>query len=155
MTHDYHTIFEIGMKSFPWLALLRPMILVAAGLLLVRFSRRRPQLQLIGALGAIVGALLLLMGTSKLVPEFMAGRRTYQSGQSRMVEGTVDDFHPAPVLLQGMESFQVGGVRFSYLVGGPSPCFQNDRNGRGMVHAGSHVRIYYRDGCIERVDLWQ
>ena len=150
---NYQTVFEIGLKSFPWGALFHPTIAIVIGLALIRFSRGKEYLQVAGGCGAFFGALIFVIATLRLVPEFIEIRHAYAKGDSSVVQGTVEDFRPMPILGPSKESFSVHGIDFSYYVGDTTPCFHNDPRYRGPVHAGLEVRIYYKGDCIQRVDV--
>lgn len=149
---DYQTVFEIGIRSFSWSGLLHPVPFIVIGVLLFRFTRGKRVYQIVGALGAMFATLLFLVAVVSLVPEFVKLRRAYRSGDSSLVEGIVENFHPAPVLGALKESFSVRDVVFSYFPGDTTPCFHNDPPRRGPVRPGLDVRVYYKDGCIQRVD---
>lgn len=150
---NYQTIFEVGLKSFAWGTLFHPTIAIVIGLAVVRFSRGREYLQFVGGSAALFGALIFVIGVTRLVPEFVEIRHAYATGDSSVVQGTVEDFHPMAMLGPSKESFSVHGVNFSYYVGDSSPCFHNDPRSRGPIHTGLDVRIYFKDGCIQRVDV--
>jgi hypothetical protein len=123
------------------------------GLILVRFSGGRKGWQIFGAVGALFGALFFLIMILVLVPDYVKHRRAYVSGKSSVVQGTIEDFHPMPMLGAAQESFTVNGVQFSYNVLDAIPCFHNAPPHRGPIRPGVLVRIYYRDECIQRVDV--
>jgi hypothetical protein len=89
----------------------------------------------------------------RLVPNFIAQRHAYRNGDSSVVEGTVEYFHPAPELGAAKEFFRVNGVNFLYNVLDSTPCFHNSPLQRGPIRQGLTVRIYYKDECIQRVDI--
>jgi hypothetical protein len=152
---DYQTVFEIGLRSFPWGGMLHPLIFVVIGALLVRFYRgpRKELCQIFGGAGAIFGALIFVIAALVFVPEFVERWRAYARGDSSVVEGIVEDFHPAPDLGAAKESFSVHGIPFSYNVLADTPCFHNAPPHKGPVRRGVHLRIYYKDTCIQRVDV--
>jgi hypothetical protein len=150
---DYQTVFEIGIGSFPWTGLLHPVPFIIIGALLLRFSRGKQIYKIAGAIVAAFATFFLLIAAMTFVPEFVKLRRTYRSGDSSLVEGIVENFQPAPVLGALRESFSVHGVVFSYFPGDATPCFHNDPARRGPIRPGLDVRIYYKDGCIQRVDI--
>jgi hypothetical protein len=45
---DYKTIFEIGIKSFPWSVLLHPVFFFVIGLIVVRFAKGKQFYQIVG-----------------------------------------------------------------------------------------------------------
>lgn len=155
MTPNNQTIFEIGLRSFPWAGLLHPAISVAIGVSLFLFAKGKEIYQLVGGFLAIFGAFLVLIMAITLVSEYVPLRRAYTSGDSSIVEGVVEDFHPAPVLGAARESFSVGGVLFAYNALDDTPCFHDAPYRHGPIRQGLEVRIFYRDGCIQRVDVRQ
>lgn len=153
MNVDYRTIFEIGVRSFPWVGLLHPTIFIALGLLLFRFSGGKETLRVFGAIAACFAALFFVILALVLVPEFVKQWRAYANGKSVVLEGTVEEFHPMPSLGPANESFSVQGVQFSYNVLDSTPCFHDAPPRKGPIRQGLNVRIYYTDACIQRVDV--
>lgn len=152
---NYQTIFEIGLRSFAWGALFHPTIFIVIGLLLVRFSKGRAYFQFVGGAGALFGGLIFLLAAIVMVPEFIDARHAYVKGDTSIIQGTVENFRPTHALGPSEESFSVKGVKFSYYIGDSTPCFHNDPRFKGPLHAGLDVRIYYKDACIQRVDVRQ
>jgi len=70
-------------------------------------------------------------------------RAAAKSPSTPLVEGVVEDFHPAPYEGHQDESFSVGGVRFAYsdyvITGG----FRQSSSHGGPIHQGLVVRIRY------------
>jgi len=152
---NYQTIFQIGLRSFPWTQLLHPIPFIVIALVLLRFSRGKQIYKIVGTVVALLGALFLLISVLVFVPDFVKQRGVYVNGGSSVVEGTIQDFHPAPVLGPANESFTVQGIPFSYNVLDATPCFHNAPPHKGPIRPGLVVRIYYRDGCIQRLDVRQ
>jgi len=153
MMPNYQTIFEIGLRSFPWAGALHPAIAVIIGVSLFLFAKGKEIYQLVGGFLAIFGAFLVLIMTITLVSKYVPLRRAYTSGDSSIVEGVVGNFQPAPVLGAARESFSVGGVVFTYNALDDTPCFHDAPYRHGPIRQGLEVRIFYRDGCIQRVDM--
>jgi hypothetical protein len=153
MQPDFQTVFEIGLRSFPWAEIMHPIPFIIVGILLARFSRGKQVYQLAGAIGAILASFFLLIAAGSLVPDFVRLRRAYRSGNTSVVVGTVENFHPAPALGAANESFSVQGVIFSYNVLDATPCFHNAPTHKGPIGPGLEVRIYYTNGCVQRVDI--
>jgi hypothetical protein len=150
---NYQTVFQIGFASFPWLGLLPPGLIIVAGCALIRFNGGK-QIRL--AVGWLVIAFSLLFSLAVIgvrVPGFISAWRSYRVGNGSVIEGTVEDFHPMPVLGPANESFSVNGIAFSYNVLDDTPCFHNSPPHLGPIHSGLYVRIYYNDRCIQRVDV--
>lgn len=149
---EYQTIFEIGVRSFPWSAFLNPSLCILLGVALYRFSKRQ-FFKAFGFGAILVGWLFFLMEVISLIPKSVQLRSAYVKGQTSVVDGPVENFHPMPVLGPSKESFSVRTVSFSYYVGDFTPCFTNTPEHRGPIRAGLTVRIFYNDGCIQRVDI--
>jgi len=148
-----HTVFEIGLRSFPWGRLLTPAAFIVGGLLLFRFCRNKQIYQVTGIIVASLASIILLISLDIFVPNFVRLRRVYTSGKTSIVEGIVENFQPAPALGPARESFSVHGIPFSYNVLDDTPCFHNAPLRGGPIRAGMNVRIHYNDGCIQRVDV--
>jgi hypothetical protein len=88
-----------------------------------------------------------------LAASFFNLRRAYREGNSSLIEGTVTDFSPAPLLGPHRESFAVNGVRFSYNTLDSTPCFTNAAFHHGPIVSGLQIRLYYHENCIQRVDV--
>jgi hypothetical protein len=141
---EYQTVFEIGLRSFPWSAFLNPSLCTLLGVALYRFSKRQ-FFKASGSVAILVGALFFLIAFISLIPKSIQLRSAYVKRQTTMVEGPVEDFHPMPTLGPSKESFSVGTVPFSYYVGEFTPCFTNTPEHRGPIRAGLTVRIFYND----------
>jgi hypothetical protein len=152
---DYQTIFEIGWRSFPWGGLLHPVPFIVVGILLFRFGRGKQVYKIAGILVAIVAAFFFFIAAASFVPTFVSLRNSYRSGDSSVVVGTVENFHPAPYLGGANESFSIKGAIFSNNVLDPTSCFHNAPAHNGPIRLGLEVRIYYKDGCVQRVDIHQ
>jgi hypothetical protein len=150
---NYQTVFHIGLGSFPWSFMLVPALMIAVGCALIRFQSGKQIRQVVGWVVISVSLLSIFLVSLSLIPEFLEVRHAYLTGDSSIIEGTVENFHPMPSLGPAKESFSVRDVAFSYYVGELTPCFHNDPPRRGPIHAGLNVRIYYKDWCIQRVDI--
>jgi hypothetical protein len=155
MMPHYETVFEIGLRSFPWAEMFHPAIAVAIGVPLFLFAKGKTIYQAVGIVVAIFGAFLFLIVAITLVSEYVPLRHAYASGDSSIAEGVVENFHPAPVLGPAIESFSVRGVVFTYNALDSTPCFHDAPYRKGPIRPGLEVRIFYRDGCIQRVDVRQ
>ncbi len=149
----YETIFHIGVFSFPWLSMLPPGLIIVIGCALVRFHGGQELRQVTGWVIISFSLLLTFFINLSLIPKFFEARHTYLIGDSSVIEGTVEDFHPMPALGVAEESFSVKGTEFSYNVLDSTPCFRNLPPHRGPIRSGLNVRIYYKDQCIQRVDV--
>ncbi len=153
MTGEFRNVFEIGIRSFPWVRLLQPMVFVAIGALLVRFLKNRMAYVIVGACTAAMASIFFLLLLVTFTTNFLRLHAAYVSGKSTVVDGLVENFRPAPTIGASRESFTVGGVLFSYNALEDTPCFHNSPLHKGPIRAGLEVRIFYNDGCIQRVDV--
>jgi hypothetical protein len=149
----YQTVFEIGIKSFPWSALLHPVPFVLVGLLLFKFARSRQVYQITGLIVAVFAGLIFVVEAARLVPDYINVRNTYRNGSSSVVEGIVENLRPAPLTGPATESFSVGSVDFSYDALDLTPCFHDAPFRKGPIKTGLRVRITHRNGCIQRVEV--
>jgi hypothetical protein len=149
----YETVFEIGLRSFPWGGLLHPAIAIVIGVPLFLFAKSKELYRLVGGAAALFGALLVFIMAIELVPEYISLRRAYVKGDSSVVEGVVENFHPAPALGAAGEYFSVSGVVFTYDALESTPCFHNAPYRKGPIRPGMGVRIYYRNNCIQKMDI--
>lgn len=148
----YDTVFAIGVHSFPWGAIWFFALPIVVGLALVRFARGKQIRKVVGA-GLIVFSLFaFLLVSMSSVSQFMMERRAYASGQFSVVEGKIENFRPMPPLGRADESFFVNGVMFSYNVLDDTACFHN-AHPHGIIRPGVEVRVFYKDGCILRLDI--
>ncbi len=151
----YQTIFEIGLKSFPWARVAHPLFFVVLGLLVILFFKKYPVALVTGVWVTGLASIIFLLALLNFIPKFIKLRSAYVSGRSSIVAGVVEDFHPAPTLGPLRESFRVNGLSFSYYPGAGKPCFDNSPLRHGPIRDGLNVRIYYNQGCIQRVDILQ
>jgi hypothetical protein len=152
---QYHTIFEIGLKSFPWRGLLHPVPFVLIGMLLFKFGKSKQIYQVTGIIVAALATLFFILIAFRLTADFVDTRHAFQSGNSSIIEGIVENFHPAPALGAANESFSVDGIDFSYNALDLTTCFHNAPFRKGPIKSGLAVRIYYENGCIQRLDSRQ
>jgi hypothetical protein len=160
--HSSQTVFEIGFHTFPWTQVLGPLLFVAVGFLLfwVGSSSRAKWLgsrkTIYATTGAFVGSFALIIFVILLitiVPDFVAARHAYITGNSVVVEGAVQNFQAPPDAGPANESFTVAGQSFSYNVLDDTLCFHDAPLHHGPIRNGLDVRIHYHDDCIQRVDV--
>jgi hypothetical protein len=152
VTPEYQTVFELGLRSFPWADVLGPFLFAMVGLAFFRFSKRE-MWRLVGGVMFAFGMFLVVNVCIDEIPRFIELRHAYAHGQSNVVEGPVENFQPMPYLGAPRESFSVGGVDFSYFPGGSTPCCTDTPSRRGPIHPGQFVRVHYDNECIQRVEI--
>jgi len=152
-TDTYKTIFELGVRSFPWQRIIQPLVFLTLGLVLVQFFKRKRFYLVVGVFVASMASLFLLISLVIFIPSFIALRTAYVSGKSAVVEGVVQNFRPAPTIGPARESFSVGGVLFSYNALDDTSCFHDTPFHGGPIREGLDVRIHYYGSCIQRVEV--
>jgi hypothetical protein len=149
---EYKTVFELGLRSFPWPEILGPIVVAIVGIAFFRFSKRELW-RMIGGLMFIFGMFIAVVESSTDIPNLIKLRRTYIEGHSSVVAGPIENFQQMPYLGPSNESFSVGGVNFSYSPFDSTPCFTDTPPRRGPIHPGQYVRVHYDDGCIQRLEI--
>ena len=135
------TVYE---PSFTWWFPAAGLGFAAMALVIGRFmdARRRVFTHVIAGLGVAWA-----LGAGATVFGFHAeARAAAKSPTTSLVEGLVEDFHPAPYEGHQDESFVVNGVRFAYsdyvITGG----FRQTASHGGPIRQGLRVRIRYLPG---------
>jgi hypothetical protein len=141
---SYRTVFELGLRSFPWARVLHPVLFIVIELLLFRFGKRRQIYQAVGLIVASLASMFFLISLVVFIPEFLKLRSAYVSNRSSVIEGVVEDFRPAPALGPARESFSIRGVVFSYNAFDDTPCFHNAPIHSGPIRGGLDLRIHYK-----------
>jgi hypothetical protein len=149
---EYRTLFEIGFRTFPWLNAFQPLVFVAIGFALFRFSTSQYK-KAIGSVMGVFAIVFTILATTAILPKALEQRTHYLSGESATVEGVVQNFRGAPQLGPARESFTVGGVLFSYNALDATACFHNAPIHRGPIRDDLTVRITYSSACIQKVEV--
>jgi len=151
-SQNAQTVFEIGIRSFPWATTVYPLFFVVLGAILIRFGRKSPA-QAVGFLAISAGIIFFSLKVIIALPKFITARNEYAAGKTEVVEGIVHDFQPAPASGISIESFKIGETVFTYDAYPDSPCFHNAPIHAGPLRGGQFARISYYKDCIQRVDI--
>jgi Trk-type K+ transport system membrane component len=146
---DYHTIFVATEKPLEWWP-----ILGSIGFLIVfaavgwQGHRRRARNQMIlGFSLSAVSLLFLVLIVWFVGGSYLEAARVLKSGDFKVVEGPVEDFHPMPWAGHDLESFSVGGIPFAYSDYKSTAGFNNTSSHGGPIRAGAWTRIsFYSKG---------
>ena len=149
---DYHTVFRLGLVSFPWSAFGHSSMLIAIGLLVIRFTKTE-RFKIMGGVVVCLGLGTAGLLSISVVPHYLRVRNEYAAGHSTVIEGSVRDFRPMPARASATESFSVGDVTLSYDGMEDTACFNNRPPFRGLIYQGLNVRISYNEGCIQQIDV--
>jgi len=85
--------------------------------------------------------------------EYLSVTSDLREGRYSIVEGPVEDFVPMPFAGHPMESFTVGGHRFSYSDYLGTSGFHNTASHGGPIRQGLYVRISYSGNLILRLEI--
>ena len=152
---NYRTVFELGLKSFPWSTVAHPLIGLIGGLVILWLLRKKTFYTIVGTAIASISAIIFILALISSVPEFITRRGAYANRKGITVEGVVVNFRQAPEIGPATESFSINGTSFSYNVLDGNPCFHNAPIHGGPIREGLVVRIRYDETCIQRVDVLQ
>lgn len=75
------------------------------------------------------------------------------TGQARIVEGEITDYTPQAWTGRPLESFRVGGERFSFDGFGATPAYHKRVRNGGPLREGMRVRLFEFRGNILRVEV--
>jgi len=152
---NYSVLYDVSRDSVPlslWLALFSGLTVIGTlGVINLR-QGRLPRLVL--PFAALVWASCWASVIHLQSRELSSCRHRLQTGAVKVVQGTVQDFVPMPYLSNGLESFVVSGVHFSYSdfdlsQGG----FRNTASHGGHIRPGLPVRITYSGNSILRLEV--
>jgi hypothetical protein len=115
-------------------------------------SRRSLDPQAFGLLFLLFACVWTLIGFFAILGQHQAGAAALQRPFD-VVEGTVTNFVPMPYEGHKMESFEVGGRRFSYSDYILTPGFHNTASHGGPIKPGLHVRLSYAGNDILRIEV--
>jgi hypothetical protein len=150
---EFQTVFEVGWRTFPWKDFVGPLLFGIVGIVFAKTAGRNGLWQGIGFLMMLGGFGMAAVLFTADEDVWQTARADYLRGDTKVVEGTVENFQPAPYVGSIRESFTVGKVTFVYYPGSSTPCFANAPLRRGAIRSGAVVRIHYFEGCIQRVDI--
>jgi hypothetical protein len=161
---DFKVVFDAAnQSSVVWPQAAIPLVLLGVGALLVfapDLMRRLAPHGLQGRARTIFSYVFFTfaLGTTIFTFKTMIGGRSaaaeaLRSGHYSVVEGPVTKFVPMPYTGHAMESFVVGGNRFSYSDYILTPGFHNTASHGGPIHEGLYVRIAYVGNDILRLEV--
>ena len=135
-----------GLRAFGFAAVGLPFILF--GLVFLRMHLRR------GYVFLGVGVLTIVMTAINVGREYWPMRQAMNSGNCPFVDGVVENFRPGIMEAnqKRRESFDVAGHHFEYIGYDNTPAFTRTQAQGGPIAAGQHVRIWYRNGEILRLE---
>jgi len=125
-------------------------------------KRERTRWQLVPLLFSIIPFLISVLSCVSFFStnmDYINIYEQYANGQSKVIEGIVEEFHPMPETLHDSEHFEVSGVEFSYGADNSKYFYSRCKKDGGIfIGNGQKVKIWYvpDDGhnYIMRVDVF-
>jgi hypothetical protein len=151
---EYRTVYSILDDSarVPW-----SHVAIGFGALLsivFAWRKRRWGTLAVVALWGLFWNYLILPASWTIYHDHRRAQEQLRNGDSEVVEGTVEQFHPMPHHGHSLESFTVNGVRFDYSDFDESkPGFNNTTSHGGPIRAGMRVRIHYSGRSILQIEV--
>ena len=150
----YSVLYDVSRDTVPislWLALFLGLAVIGTPVVISLRRSRLPQVAL--PLAALVWASCWASVIYVQSRALSSCRHRLQAGAVEVVQGTVQNFVPMPYLSNGLESFVVSGVPFSYSDFDLSQCgFRNTTSHGGPIRPGLPVRITYSGNSILRLE---
>jgi hypothetical protein len=121
----------------------------------IRKKRHKEKKFVMFWVAAVAGVLVLGgIGAGNVICQYMQCKEWLKTGNYKVVEGIVKNFHPMPWTGHDSERFSVNGVRFEYSdfdlsKGG----FNNTSSHGGPIKENLPVRIAYKSGRILRLEV--
>jgi hypothetical protein len=154
---NYHVVFDVSLNGSQ-LAVYALILIFASIFGLLGWGLKDssdPNYATKGKVFMSISGIVLVLSTVSLIAdidEYHNLKKSLQTGDFSVAEGTVENFVPMPPGGHSTESFQIGPTSFAYGSGWGSLAFNSDWN-RGYIHNGARVRIAYKDGNILRVEV--
>ena len=152
----YRLVFDVGRDSASrWMMLLPGLLVVLVGVVIFVLFRRSPTAQsrtlppIAGPLIALAGAVLAFQDGEQSRSVLESRRAALQSGRYLRVEGEVRDFTSEGPGRHPLESWSVGGRRYTML----PVVWASEFTTPGEIRPGMHVRIADVDGAIVRLEV--
>ena len=152
---EYRTVYSIleHAARVPWLHVTIGLVGPPVAAIRAWRTRRWGRLTSIALFG-LVWNCAILPPSWKIHHDHRLAQEALRNGDSKIVEGPVEQFHPMPYHGHSLESFTVSGVRFEYSDFDDSkPGFNHTESHGGPIHAGMRVRIHHREGSILQIEV--
>ena len=155
----YDVVFDLADAGYrTWWFSMPGLVFVAFGVILLRRPsllpiKNKPRLRKVFLWCWIGFASLWTLGSFySTFSEYRRLRNAYDQHAYQVVEGRVEDFHPLPWALHGLERFSVEGVTFEYADALVTAGFNNTSGHGGPIREGLQVLVWYvgneTPGCV-------
>ena len=156
METNYQTLFEITGKAYQWWYAAFGLIFFSIALIIWKFSHKsshKKYTKYFGIASTAFAGLWTLVVAVGTYSDYSSLQQIYRQGQSRLVEGKVENFHPMPYTGHDLESFTVNGVKFEYSDYVVTPGFNNTSSHGGPIRENLQVRIHYLNNAILKLEV--
>jgi hypothetical protein len=155
----YNVVFDLADAGYrTWSFAAFGLVFVVFGILMLRDpnllgTKNKPRFRKV-FVGCWIGfASLWTLGSFySTFSEYRRLRNAYDRHTYQVVEGRVEDFHPLPRALHGLERFSVEGVTFEYANSLVTAGFNNTSGHGGPIREGLQVLVWYvgnqTPGCV-------
>ncbi len=165
--HYSQIVYDFADRQPSYFVMLFPLIFVVMSMgafLFYRYGMKSPATMVIDprkrTIGMYVYAALTLFTAIvssgmiyQTIHSYDVTKTVYESGQYRIAEGIVEQYHPMPIEGHDTERFTVQDVQFVFSPNDPMYGYNTPASHGGAIRSGAHVRIsYFHDG-IDNVIL--
>jgi hypothetical protein len=152
---EYQTIYSILDEAprIPWAHVFIG-IVVGPAAVYVSWKFRNWLFVIGGVAWTVFWNFLILAPSWAIYRDHEQSKAALRSGNSQVVEGSIEDFHPMPYTGHALERFKIQGVSFEYSDFDDSKAgFNHTLSHGGPLHGGMQVRLHYRDGRILQIEV--
>ena len=153
---NYVTVFDISRQQFEWWWPAIGLLILAVGILSIKFVSRWPgqnNAKIVGWCMVAFGPFFTYVVYNSQVSMWADWRSVYEREAYSTVEGIVRDFKPMPYEGHQDECFWVRDEKFCYSDYLVQPGFRRSASHGGPIREGLPVRIAYYRGQILRLDV--
>jgi hypothetical protein len=158
--NSYHVVFDLAAAGYrAWWFSAWGLLFIAFGIFALRNPkfmpvRGKPRFRKVFLIFWTCFACAWTLGSFySTFSEYRRLQSAYDRHDYQVVEGRVEDFHPLPWALHGVESFSVKGVTFKYATGLVTAGFNHDSGHGGPIREGLQVRVWYVGNAIIHLEV--
>ncbi len=152
---EYHVIFDVATKGFPWSGWAIPFCGSLIGVvLLARAIRAKRKIPIMTLLVALWFTGISIFAVWMYLRERTALIDALHNGRVLVVEGRVHSFKPGRAMRGStIECFSVDSQRFCYSEYSLGPAFNDTAAWGGPIRDGLQLRLHHRDRAIVRLEV--
>jgi hypothetical protein len=157
----YRVVFDSTQSPYRWLLgyspvlLLGILLIVIVGALLLVARRTTWQTRVL--LGLLLALLSLKVAWNAYFWRLTSQNYYHYVGSYQTAEGAVEKYRAGRTTSLPYEQFEVNGIEFGYMDGGPPKCYHKTAANGGPIREGLRVRISYAQlhftPCIVKLEV--